>query len=102
MAPLLLGVVSAALLASAASQAVAMPGAQVSAVEVFYFVDRRELFCLVTMILLMWEAVKWFALEASKTMAVDWVLRKIAGWFRRPGAQPAAEPAAPARWSPPY
>ena len=29
-------------------------------------------------------------------MAVDWVLRKIAGWFRRPGAQPVAEPAAPA------
>ena len=84
MASLFLGVASAAMIAGAASQAVSMPGAPVSAVEVFYFVDRRDLFCLVTLILLMWEGMKWFALEASKTLVVDWILRTVAGRPRRP------------------
>ena len=57
--------------------------------DIIYYVDPRELFCMVTMILLFWEGVKWFGVEAGKTVLVDWTLRTLAGWCKRREAVPA-------------
>ena len=53
------------------------PEAPVSAAEVIYYVDPKELFGMVVVVLMLWEFMKWFMVEAGKTMAIDWVLRKM-------------------------
>ena len=60
----------------------------VSAVEVIYHVDPKELVGALMVILAIWECMKWFVVEASKTLLVDAVLRTLGGWCRRRAPAP--------------
>ena len=52
------------------------PDTMVSAAEVIYYVDPKELVTMVMMVLMMWEFMKWSALEVGKTIVFDWLMRK--------------------------
>ena len=60
----------------------------VSAIEVIYHVDPMELVGALMVVLTIWEFLKWFVVEAGKTIFVDAVLRKLTGWCRRRQPEP--------------
>ena len=68
----------------------------VSAAEVIYYVDPKELFSMLLMVLVMWEATKWLALEVGKTLIIDWLLRKAKELYRSRYPAAAADPGGPA------
>ena len=51
--------------------------------EVIYYVGPKELFSMVMVVLMLWGFMKWLAVEAGKTVVVDWVLRRMRSCCRR-------------------
>ena len=60
----------------------------VGVVEVIYRVEPLELVGALMFILALWEGLKWFLVEAAKTLVVDSVLKKLFGWCRRAPPDP--------------
>ena len=51
----------------------------VGVVEVIYRVEPLELVGALMFILALWEGLKWFLVEAAKTLVVDSILKKLFG-----------------------